>query len=80
LAKNAKSNRPLGIATGASGKIYIADGNNNRIRMISSGTISTVIGTGVKVCIFNCLYVDSLTYAFSWSAFLSRIRFCDTTL
>jgi hypothetical protein len=24
------------------------------------------------------LYVDSLTYAFSWSAFLCRIRFCDT--
>jgi hypothetical protein len=24
------------------------------------------------------LYVDSLTYAFGWSAFMCRIRFCDT--
>jgi hypothetical protein len=24
------------------------------------------------------LYIDSLTYVFGWSAFLCRIRFCDT--
>jgi hypothetical protein len=29
------------------------------------------------ICVFF-LYVDSLTYAFGWSAFLCRIRFCDT--
>jgi hypothetical protein len=31
-----------------------------------------------KICIFYYLYVDSLTYAFGWSVFLCRIRFCDT--
>jgi hypothetical protein len=30
------------------------------------------------ICIFYYLYVDSLTYAFDWFAFFSRIRFCDT--
>jgi hypothetical protein len=30
------------------------------------------------ICIFYNLYVDSLTYAFGWSTFLCRIRFCDT--
>jgi hypothetical protein len=32
------------------------------------------------LCIFYYLYVDSLTltYAFGWSAFMCRIRFCDT--
>jgi hypothetical protein len=33
---------------------------------------------GCCICIFNYLHVDSLTYAFGWSAFLCRIRFCDT--
>jgi cell division cycle protein 37 len=30
------------------------------------------------ICIFYYLYVDSLIYAFGWSAFLCRIRFCDS--
>jgi hypothetical protein len=29
------------------------------------------------ICIFYYLYVDSLTYAIGWHAFLCRIRFCD---
>jgi hypothetical protein len=29
------------------------------------------------ICIFYYLYVDSLTYAFGWPAFLCKIRFCD---
>src|SRR5216684_118868 len=37
---------PGRIALDSSGKIYIADGFNNRVRMISSGTITTVAGTG----------------------------------
>ena len=37
---------PGRIAVDSSGKIYIADGFNNRVRMISSGTITTVAGTG----------------------------------
>jgi hypothetical protein len=29
------------------------------------------------ICIIYYLYVDSLSYAFGWSAFLCRINFCD---
>jgi trimeric autotransporter adhesin len=41
-------NRPRGIALDASGNIYIADSENNRIRLVtkSTGFISTVAGTG----------------------------------
>lgn len=38
----------LGIACDAAGNLYIADGNNYRIRKISGGTISTICGTGVS--------------------------------
>lgn len=38
---------PAGIAVGASGELYIADTNNNRIRKVAHGAISTVAGTGV---------------------------------
>jgi hypothetical protein len=36
-----------------------------------------IIGLFFYIYIFDYLYVDSLTYAFGWSAFLCRIRFCD---
>jgi hypothetical protein len=32
----------------------------------------------IYICNFHSLYSDSFTYAFGWSAFLCRIRFCDT--
>jgi hypothetical protein len=37
-----------------------------------------IVGLFCYICIFRYLYVDSLTYAFGWSAFLCRIKFCDT--
>jgi hypothetical protein len=37
-----------------------------------------IFGLFCYICIFYYLYVDSLTYAFGKSAFLFRIRFCDT--
>jgi uncharacterized protein (TIGR03437 family) len=37
---------PGRIAIDSSGKIYIADGANNRVRLISGGTITTYAGTG----------------------------------
>jgi trimeric autotransporter adhesin len=41
---------PFGVTVDASGDIYIADGNNNRIRLVtkSTGIITTVAGGGVK--------------------------------
>lgn len=47
-AVNAQINTPLGIALDASGNIYIADGNNNRVRKvnITTGIMTTVAGDG----------------------------------
>ena len=46
-ATAAELNNPTGVAVDASGNVYIADRNNNRIRKINtSGIISTFAGTG----------------------------------
>ena len=47
VATSAQFNYPRGISVGISGIVYIADSNNNKIRMVASaGIISTVAGTG----------------------------------
>lgn len=45
-ATEAKLNFPEGVAVDKNGNIYIADSNNNVIRKISSGIITTIAGTG----------------------------------
>jgi len=46
-AISAQLNAPYGVAVDSSGNLYIADANNNCIRMVnSSGTIATVAGNG----------------------------------
>ena len=45
-ATSALLNQPNGVAVDAGGNLYIADSANNRIRKITSGTITTVAGTG----------------------------------
>ena len=44
-ATAAQLNVPTGVAVDAAGTIYIADSGNNRIRTVSSGTISTIAGS-----------------------------------
>jgi len=39
---------PRGIAVDPSGNIYVADSGNDRIRVISSGSITTIAGVGVQ--------------------------------
>lgn len=39
-------NSPYGVAVDAQGNIYVADQNNNCIRLLSQGTVSTVAGSG----------------------------------
>jgi hypothetical protein len=46
LATSAQLWGPLGIAADSLGNIYIADENNNRIRVVSGGTINTFSGGG----------------------------------
>jgi sugar lactone lactonase YvrE len=45
-ATSASLNLPLGLAVDANGNLYIADSNNNRIRKVANGIITTIAGTG----------------------------------
>jgi trimeric autotransporter adhesin len=46
-ATSAQLRGPRGLAVDSSGNLYIADSNNNRVRMVApSGTITTVAGNG----------------------------------
>jgi uncharacterized protein (TIGR03437 family) len=45
-ATNAQLNGPWGVAVDSVGDLYIADTNNQRIRKVSNGVISTVAGNG----------------------------------
>ena len=45
-ATEAQLNNPRGVSADGMGNIYIADTNNNRIRKVAAGFISTVAGNG----------------------------------
>jgi uncharacterized protein (TIGR03437 family) len=45
-ATNASLNDPEGVAVDSAGNLYIADFGNNRIREVSGGIITTVVGSG----------------------------------
>lgn len=45
-AVSASLNNPAGLTLAANGDLYVADTNNNRVRKISGGTITTVAGNG----------------------------------
>jgi len=44
-AANSSFNGPTGICLDANGNLYIADNNNNQIRMISAGIVTTIAGS-----------------------------------
>src|SRR5271157_2726352 len=46
LATGASLNHPLGVAADSVGNLYIADSDNERVRKVSGGTITTVAGGG----------------------------------
>lgn len=48
LASSAELNAPGGVAVDSAGNLYIVDVNNNRIRKVSNGTITTVAGNGTQ--------------------------------
>jgi uncharacterized protein (TIGR03437 family) len=45
-AASAQLSSPVGLAFDAKGNLYIADTDNNAVRKVAGGTISTVAGTG----------------------------------
>jgi uncharacterized protein (TIGR03437 family) len=45
-ATSAKLNYSLGVKVDSSGRIFIADSSNNRVRVVNGGVISTLAGTG----------------------------------
>ena len=44
----AEFNFPFGVALDAAGTVYVADADNNRIRKISGGQVSTLAGNGLS--------------------------------
>lgn len=44
-AANSSFNGPTGLCLDADGNIYVADNNNNQIRMISAGNVTTIAGS-----------------------------------
>jgi sugar lactone lactonase YvrE len=46
LAINAQLDLPTGVAADSAGSLYIADSQNDRIRKVANGVISTVAGNG----------------------------------
>jgi sugar lactone lactonase YvrE len=46
-AATARFNRPEAVAVDSSGKVYVGDTKNHRIRQILGGQVSTLAGTGV---------------------------------
>jgi uncharacterized protein (TIGR03437 family) len=47
-AADAQFYQPEGIAIDSAGRMYIADTQNNRVRMIANGVVTTVAGTGIQ--------------------------------
>lgn len=45
-ASSAMFYMPRGVAVGSSGKVYVGDYSNHRVRVISYGTVSTLAGVG----------------------------------
>jgi uncharacterized protein (TIGR03437 family) len=52
-ATSAQLNGPLGVTVDAAGNLYIADSENNRIRKVSQGIITTVAGNGSLANLFS---------------------------
>ena len=58
-AIDAQLNRPRGVTVDSSGDIYIADTNNNRIRKVTAGTITT-LAISAQLSLPNGVTVDSV--------------------
>ena len=87
---SAKFNNPVGLAVNSIGSVFVADFNNNRIRMIlSDGTVSTLAGSSygfangqgvaAKFHLPQGVAVDSRNYVYVSDLFSNRIRLISPT-
>lgn len=58
-ATEAQLNVPTAVAVDNQGNVYIADANNNAIRIVTGGNINTVSGTNYYLNYPNGIWVDS---------------------
>jgi len=58
-ATEGQLNTPTAVATDNNGNVFIADANNNAIRVVNSGNINTVSGTNYYLNYPNGIAVDS---------------------
>ncbi len=47
-ATSAALNKPSGVALDSSSNLYFSDNNNQRIRKVTAGVITTIAGTGTQ--------------------------------
>jgi sugar lactone lactonase YvrE len=47
-ATSASLSQPVGVAVDPAGNLYIADSQDNRVREVSNGTITTIAGNGIE--------------------------------
>ena len=93
VATGARFNQPAGVATDASGNIYIADGGNNCVRKVNnSGIVVTIAGNGsagfsgdggaataAQLQAITGVGVDGIGDVYVADAGNNRIRKIDTT-
>ena len=94
LATNAQLNAPVAVTTDVLGNVYIADSNNNKIRLVtlSSGIITTFAGTGcsgiggdgaaavsAQLCNPQGLVIDQCNNLYITDFYNNRIRLVNST-
>lgn len=79
-ANEAELNVPVAVAVDKSNNVYIADANNNAIRMVTSGTITTVANTTAYLSHPDAVAVDAAGDIFVADTGNERIvEFANTT-
>jgi uncharacterized protein (TIGR03437 family) len=72
-ALNAQLNSPAGLAVDRSGALYIADSQNQRIRKVAGGVISTVLGGASATALLTPLAVSAGGYGDLYVADMSAV-------
>jgi hypothetical protein len=76
LAINAQFQTPGGIALDFAGDLYIADTDNRRVRKVSKGLITTIVGDGNPTCCFfpHAIAIDADGSLYITDIMANRVR------